>query len=108
MSGWVQGVIGAAAFVTAVTVLVKSPPLRWVMRRLVVEPATDAIEDVMEPHLDALRSQLGDLNAKVDAVLCEVKPNGGRSLKDRVEQVHQAVVAEPEIERLRQEGRLDT
>lgn len=86
--------------------IVKSPPFQWLVRWLVQEPATEAIEKVMEPHLDALRGRLDNVDAKLDSVLAEVKPNGGRSLKDRVEQVHTAVVKEPEIERLRDEGRL--
>jgi hypothetical protein len=94
MPWWVQAVIGAAAFLAALGVIAKSPPVQWLLSRLVVEPAGDAIERVMEPHLSALRHDIGNLNTKLDAVLAEVQTNGGSSMKDRVNQVHDAVVGD--------------
>lgn len=74
---------GAAAFVAIVAALgfvIRSRPTKWLWRRVVAEPITNwqraQFEHVTEPALAEIRQQL--------------RPNGGSSLRDRIDQVADA------------------
>lgn len=47
-------------------------------------------QDAMTLNLAALTSNVGDLDSKVDQVLAQFKPNGGNSMRDKVNELVEA------------------
>ena len=73
--------LAAAALVSILTLLMlisRSKPVRFVFRRLVGDPTSSWLRATM-------KEELGDLCNRMSKVEDELKPNGGKSLRDRVE-----------------------
>lgn len=73
--------LAAAALVSILTLLMllsRSKPVRFVFRRLIGEPVSSWLQATV-------KGELSDLCHRMGKVEDELKPNGGKSLRDRVE-----------------------
>lgn len=101
--------VGAAsAAVLAVFVLAGSPPVRWLLSRLVAAP----IREVLDERIDER------VAPRFDELLAELRPNHGRSLRDvidarfdhieaRLAVLERDVAQAGEIDELGRGGRID-
>lgn len=77
-------ILGAAALLTACSVIARSKPARWLWRRNVAQPLTDWHKRTTHEVVDR---RIKPIETKVHAIEAELHPNGGLSLRDRVEMV---------------------
>ena len=73
--------LAAAALVSILTLLMlisRSKPVRFVFRKLVGEPTSSWLRTT-------IKEELGDVCDRITRVELELRPNGGKSLRDRVE-----------------------
>ena len=75
-----------AALVTALGVLANSPPGRWIWARLFVTPIADAVDHRITAQLQPIAERVGKIED-------ELRPNGGHSMRDRINAVGTAVGA---------------
>lgn len=102
MFGWIslhdlrEVVINAAVVcgaLTAVATFLRLPtvskPLRWLGRTLFGDPLSEAFHDA----LNKWSEQKGGVCDRLDAIEYQLRPNGGSSLRDRVDSVEETVDA---------------
>lgn len=84
--GVVAGIVAALSAAAKVPVVGK--PIHFVWRRLVSEPLaawfTRLITDTMRPEVEKLHGRINDLRDTLAPMAQEMKPNGGKSMKDQV------------------------
>ncbi len=70
--------VAFSAFVAFGGLMSRSRPVRWAWRRLVAEPAGDALDERVE------RAVLRVVEPRMAELRSELRPNGGLSLHDRL------------------------
>lgn len=75
------GVLLLLAFIAALARVLRRPT-KWVFRHLIGDPISEWFRAM--------------LRAEVEPLVRELQPNGGRSMKDRVEQIAAAVAPDQE------------
>lgn len=82
---------GSVATIATAARLKDRPPIRWLLERLVVSPAEEALERKIDERIVQATAIIG---AKVDEILHELHPNSSVSLRDAVDRTehHVAVV----------------
>lgn len=81
-------IVGLAATATALGVLSRLRPVRWLWRQLVASPVSgwfrQEVTEVVEPMIEPLQTRLDGIDA-------ELHPNGGHSLADKVDRIEATV-----------------
>ncbi len=74
------GLVAAAlvSILTLAMLLSRSKPVRFVFRKLIGEPVSYWLRAT-------IKEELGDVCDRITRVELELRPNGGKSLRDRVE-----------------------
>lgn len=75
-------ILGGGAAISAVAALKDRPPFRWLLSRLVVEPAEEILDRRIEHRVAVV---MGPTIARVESIYKEVHPNSGSSLRDAVD-----------------------
>lgn len=80
---------GSYAAATGAIGAVLVATFRWVIGPVLAKPVakalTPAIEEIVDSRAEPIRQKQAIVDGKVDRILGELHPNGGRSLRDRVD-----------------------
>lgn len=94
---------GIMTVVAGVAVLKDKPPFKWLLGRLVVEPASEAADRKID---DRIAVVMGPTMRQVEAIFKEVHPNSGTSMRDAIDSTHTlAVEANAKVDML--DGKVD-
>jgi hypothetical protein len=80
-------IVGLAAVATALGLLARLRPVRWVGRTLIGQPVIRAFRREVGEVVAPIEAKVDALTHKVDAIDAELHPNHGSSLRDAVDLV---------------------
>jgi hypothetical protein len=95
---------GTASSIALLAALKDRPPVRWLLERLVVQPAEEALDRKIDTRVGAV---LAPTVAQVEAIYHEMHPNSGLSMRDVVDRTeHRVASTLKKVDSL--DGKVDT
>lgn len=84
-----------AGLLVALVAAGRTPPARWVWRLLVHQPTTEWLRSTVAEVIRPTDERCARVEQRVAAIEHELHPNGGTSLRDRVDATAERVGAPP-------------
>lgn len=81
------------------------PPIRWLLERLVMKPAGEALDRRIDGRVEtAVQKALTPLTTTVQAIHYEMHPNSGRSMRDVLDRVEgTAIYTQGQVDELKED-----